>query len=55
MQFNELSLLWSNPEHLLVLLIFMGFLGYSYYSLTKLLIYTYKSNKLKENIEIKDN
>lgn len=54
MELNDFSLLWSNPRHLMVLLIFIGFLGYSYYSLTRLLIYTSRSNKLKENIEIED-
>lgn len=54
MELNDFSLLWSNPRHLFVLLIFIGFLGYSYYSLTRLLIYTYRGNKLKDNIEIKD-
>ena len=55
MQFNNFGLLWSDPKHLLVLLIFLGFLGYSYYSLIKLLIYTYKNNRLEKNVKVKDN
>jgi hypothetical protein len=52
MQFDKLGFSLNTPESCLVLLIFVAFLGYSYFSLIVLLIYTYKKNRLVENIEL---
>ncbi len=45
MQFDESNFNLEHPESWLILLMFVGFLGYSYYSLIVLLIYTHKKNQ----------
>ena len=54
MQFHESNFNLENPESWLILLMFIGFLGYSYYSLIVLLIYTHRKNQSIANIEIEE-
>ena len=54
MQFDESNFNLGNPEPWLVLLMFIGFFGYSYYSLIVLLIYTHKNNQSTINIEAEE-
>lgn len=48
MQFNESNFNLNHPEPWLILLMFVGFLGYSYYSLIVLLIYIQRKNQFIE-------
>jgi hypothetical protein len=48
MQSIESNLNLNHPEPWLILLMFVGFIGYSYYSLIVLLIYTQRKNKFIE-------
>ncbi|MEM8723833.1 MAG: hypothetical protein AAGE84_31925 [Cyanobacteria bacterium P01_G01_bin.39] len=49
MQFNIHSFNLDNPESCLIILIYAGFWGYSYYALILLLIHTYKRNRSIES------
>ncbi len=48
MQVNIDSFKLDSPESCLIILIYAGFWGYSYYSLIVLLIHTYKQNQSTE-------
>lgn len=54
MQFNPGNFNLDTPESWLIILMFVGFLGYSYYSLIVLLIYTHKKNQSIINIEMEE-
>ena len=54
MQFNESNFNLENPEPWLILLMFIGFLAYSYYSLIAFLIYTYRNDASIVNIEMEE-
>ena len=51
MQFDASKFNLEYPESWLILLMFVGFLGYSYYSLIVLLIYTHRKNQLIVEME----
>lgn len=55
MQFDQSSLNLANPESWLIVLIYIGFWVYSYYSLVVFLIHTRKQNRLMENMELDEN
>ena len=54
MKFYYLDFHLSSPESWLVLLIFVFFLSYSYFSLIVLLIYNHKKNRLLDRIELEE-
>ena len=51
MHFDPSNFNLDNPESWLILLTYIGFWTYSYYSLVILLIHTRKQNQLLENEE----
>ncbi|MDJ0570560.1 MAG: hypothetical protein QNJ53_16155 [Pleurocapsa sp. MO_192.B19] len=57
MQFDESSfnLDLDSPESWLILLIYIGFWVYSYYSLVVFLIHIRKQNRMAKNMELEDN
>ena len=54
MQFDTSCYAPENPEFWLILLTYIGFWGYSYYSLVILLIHTRKHNRSLENTSLND-
>ena len=55
MQFARSNSNLDNPESWLILLIYIGFWVYSYYSLVILLIHTCKQHRLMETMELEEN
>lgn len=54
MQFNKFSFNLNSSESWLILLIYAGFLLYSYYSLVVYLIHTRKQQRIAENLELEE-
>ncbi|MDJ0594364.1 MAG: hypothetical protein QNJ72_31050 [Pleurocapsa sp. MO_226.B13] len=54
MQFNTSCFVTDNPESWLILSIYIGFWGYSYYSLVIFLIHTHRRHRLQENMDLEE-